>query len=112
MKHRQRFALTIVLVAFPDLVARDVTQPVAPPPPSALLAAIDPETGLLTAPTPEQSRELLVGTPDKTGHVVITQRPDGTVIGTLDTSYLHYTVASIDAAGKLQTDCTTTVPEQ
>ena len=114
-----RFALRILLVALLGLAAHAATRHVtdgtrtapaagAAPHPSGMLAAIDPATGLLTAPTPEQSRDLLGSSPRKPGHVEITQRPDGTEIGTLDTSYLHYSVAHIDAAGRLRTDCTVT----
>jgi len=78
-----------------------------PPGAAGMLAAIDPETGLLTEPTPEQMRALHgdAHTPLQTGHVEITHLPDGTVLGKLDESYLHYSVAHIDAHGRLHADC-------
>ena len=116
MNIRQRL-LRILLVALLGLAvqaaARHVTtSPGAAPRAAGMLAAIDPETGQLTAPSPEQSRALQGGleVPRKSGHVTITTRPDGAEIGTLDTSYLNYSVAHIDANGRLHTDCTGTAP--
>lgn len=73
-----------------------------------MVAAVDPETGLLTEPTPEQMRALQDGARMllESGHVEITRLPDGTVIGKLDESFLHYSIAHIDAAGRLHADCT------
>ena len=45
-----------------------------------MVAAIDPETGLWTTPTPEQMRELATAAaPSPAAGVHIVQQPDGTV---------------------------------
>lgn len=75
---------------------------------SGMVAAIDPETGELTEPTPEQMRALRpsAAAPHKSGRIEITELPDGTILGKLDESFLHYSIAHIDADGTLHSDCT------
>lgn len=94
-------------------VAPMVGTPLAAAPAAAgMVAAIDPETGLLTEPSREQMRELLGGADawQRTTGVEIVQHPDGTVIGRLDESFLLYSVAHIDADGRLHSDCAEGAP--
>ena len=111
-------ALVAGLFAHDAARARRGTQGSAPPtqastsaPGSAgaagMVVAIDPETGALTAPTPEQLRELGAAEVAKPGrsNIETYQRPDGTVIGVLDESFQHYSVVQVGADGKLHSVC-------
>lgn len=75
---------------------------------SGMLVAIDPETGTLTQPTPEQVRELeaLSATPVAQESGVQTfVLEDGTVGALLDESFDHYSTVHIGADGKLHAAC-------
>src|SRR5262245_17628932 len=111
-------ALAVGLFAHDTARARRGASGIAPPiPPSTsapaqtgaagMVAAIDPETGELTAPTAEQLRELRAAEVSKTGRSTIEtyQRPDGTVIGVLDGRFDHYSVVQVGADGKLHSVC-------
>ena len=85
-------------------------QPAASSPGSTgagMVVAIDPETGALTAPTPEQRRELGAADAAKPSRSTTEtyQLPDGTVIGRIDESSDHYSVLQVGADGKVQTVC-------
>lgn len=76
-------------------------------PTSGMVAAIDPETGTLTQPTPEQMRELLPQAPASTEkpHMQTFELEDGTVGLIVDETFDHYATVSIGPDGKLHTDC-------
>ena len=111
-------ALAAGLFAHDAAPARRGTSGIAPPTQPAtsapgstgaagMVVAIDPETGALTAPTPEQLRELGAAEVSKTSRSTIEtyQRPDGTVIGILDESFQHYSVVQVGADGKPRSVC-------
>ncbi len=74
------------------------------------MVAIDPETGQLGAPSPEQARTLrlavgsaAVSTNDE--GLVETHLPDGTVILDLDGRFQDYALARVDKYGNLVHGC-------
>jgi hypothetical protein len=91
---------------------------VAPQPPAqdvtstngthGMLVAIDPETGTLTQPSPEQIRELQegvsTGAAQKSG-VETFVLDDGTVGAVLDESFDHFMTVHIDADGNRHASC-------
>lgn len=75
-----------------------------------MVAAKDPVTGQLRAPTAEEIAALQPVKPDTKGRegapALRSQRlPNGAVVTTLDSSYDLYSVASKDADGKIQRAC-------
>ena len=85
------------------------TPPVTTAP--GMIIAIDPETGLLTTPTPEQRRLLTAGiestdllaTPG--APMLLERLPGGGEILTLNGNFQSYSIARIGPDGKIVTDC-------
>lgn len=95
----------------PNVAATAPRRPASPPAaarPAGMLVAIDPETGALVAPTPEQRARLI-------GDVAITGNPaaglleeraaDGTVTLHLDERFAQYSVVRAGAAGAPTHQC-------
>ncbi len=110
-KRSAAVAAALVFVAFAALLiaSRTAPQAAAPVPqaPPGMLAAVDPETGALVQPTPEQVRELAAATdsPAAPGATRTWVLPDGTVGALVDESLHHYSVVHLDADGKLHCAC-------
>jgi len=105
---------SVLIVAGTTLFGRDeapkqpVQDVVTPPGTSGMLVAIDPETGTLTQPSPEQIRELeqlSAASKAQTPRVETFVLDDGTVGAYLDESFDHTMTVHIDADGRRHADC-------
>jgi hypothetical protein len=83
--------------------------PAPSPADGGLIVTRDPETGALTAPTPEQRRELL---PEEFGAALRSDQPlfeesmpGGGIMIRLDGLLMDYVLATRDANGKLSVTC-------
>lgn len=107
-------ALVLVLVtagtkwiggdAVPQPPTQDATSTLG----SGMLVAIDPETGTLTQPSPEQIRELQERTTTSTAQksrVETFVLDDGTVGAVLDESFDHFMTVHLDPDGKRHASC-------
>lgn len=101
--------LSLVAVLAALRSAPEATTAAAPQAPqrAGMLVAIDPETGALVPPTPEQSRELTAaaGVTVAPAPVRTFVLPDGTVGALLDESLHHYSIVHLDADGSLHPAC-------
>lgn len=73
-----------------------------------LTVAIDPVTGRLRQPTPEEARALAAGMMQKLGRkgpAQVVHHRDGMLSAVLTTDYLDYSVATVDADGNLSLTC-------
>ena len=81
----------------------------APAGAGGMLAAIDPETGRLTRPTPEQvqrlSREAAPSLSQRCDDLPVFRLPDGALMVHLEGRFQQYVVARVDRAGKVHLDC-------
>jgi len=81
----------------------------APAGAGGMLAAIDPETGRLTRPTPEQvqrlSREAAPSLSQRFDDLPVFRLPDGALMVHLEGRFQQYVVARVDRAGKVHLDC-------
>lgn len=71
---------------------------------AALRVAVDPETGELGLPSPEQMQEL-VPPAASTGDLVVETRPDGSKHVSLRGRFLDYSVVRVGDDGRLERGC-------
>ncbi len=90
-----------------------IAVPASSAPGAGIIAVIDPSTGLLTQPTPEQLREFAAARTQATPNGALSARPDppiyvmgdGTKMVLVGDRLTQYATIQRDAAGRLHYDC-------